>query len=140
MSLDMNHNKELEVSCKKEKGIYIIYHNKELEVSCKKVKGIYIIQVVGNVRFDTIEPLQKTWEEVCPSCNRLIFEITSKDFATAGITFLTEIASFLEKKKGAMAVVTDDKFHIDNFEICKLTPKHFKVFSSCEEAIEFLVS
>lgn len=114
--------------------------NKELNVSCNKEKEIDIIHIVGPVRPDTIEPLQKKVQEILPSCSRLIVEIIGNDFATVGVTLLAEIASFFEKNKGVLAVVTVDEFYIETFEICDLTPKHFKIFPSCKEAIDSLLS
>ena len=111
-----------------------------LELNCNKEKGIDIIRIVGDVRPDTIDPLQKKVGDILPSCSRLIVEITGKDFATVGVTLLAEIASFFEKNKGVLAVVTVDELHIDTFEVCGLTPKYFKIFPSCKEAIDSLVS
>lgn len=111
-----------------------------LELNCNKEKGIDIIRIVGDVRPDTIDPLQKKVGDILPSCNRLVVEITGKDFATVGVTLLAEIASFFEKNKGVLAVVTVDELHIDTFEVCGLTPKYFKIYPSCKEAIDSLVS
>ncbi|MBU2513758.1 hypothetical protein KJ966_20650 [bacterium] len=109
-----------------------------LEIIHLNEKGVDIIQLQGDVRPDTIEPFQKAVNQILPGCHRLVIEIPeNRDFTTIGITLLTEILSDLDKKKGRLVLVCEDKFHIENLEICNIVPRFCQVFPNRQEALAF---
>jgi hypothetical protein len=86
------------------------------QVKYRHYKGIDIIDILGDIRADTIETFQKMVERTIPVCKYLIIRLpTNKDFTTIGITILINILAELEKNDGHLAIVCQDEFHIGYF-------------------------